>query len=822
MFRHWCCSTAVLIIALSAYAADSSVVRIELEPGQHRGDSLVLSGRDATHQLVVTGIDSNGKRTDVSHQVKITPTTDVVQLESGGYLRAHREGKGTLKLTLGKLETSVAVEVQHIENDLPVSFRQQIVPIFTKFGCNAGGCHGKADGQNGFKLSLFGFEPAEDYEYIVKEARGRRIFACAPEHSLLLAKADGTVPHGGGKKLPKDSPFHTVVKRWIEQGCPAGSAEDARVERIEVLPHERVLGLKDRQQLAVIAHLSDGRTVDVTRMSQFDANRTDLVGVSANGLVESAGLPGSTAIMARYQTHVAVCQATIPLGQAVEKLPPVANIIDEHVFAQLKAFGLPPSELCDDATFLRRATIDITGRLPTLEELDQFNNDKSADKRTKLVDRLLHSPAHADYFANKWSAILRNKRSSPNDPIQPTQAFYDWIRKAIADNKPYDTWVRELLTTTGEEVTHPPVVWYRETRDPTVMMEDTAQLFLGQRLGCAKCHHHPQEKWSQDDYYGFTAFFSRVVVQDAKKEKKGKKPEPATPANVKFQPGTAEFVNIRSGSKVKPTGLGQGEPMTIDKNTDPRGVLADWLTEPENPYFAPTIVNRYWKHFFGVGIVDPEDDLRVTNPPSNPKLLQALSHQLQQNKYNQRELIRLICTSSTYQLSAVPNQYNGDDRQNFSRYFPKRLPAEVLLDAINDVTGSETSFKGMPKGTRAVQLPDNMFDSYFLSVFGRPDASSACECERRTDTTLAQTLHLYNSAEMATKVAGPRVQAMAKDKRSHEEKLSEIYRRAVSRPPTDAELKILLAHIEKQDKPQTAYENILWALLNSKEMMFNH
>jgi hypothetical protein len=545
--------------------------------------------------------------------------------------------------------------------------------------------------------------------------------------------------------------------------------------------------------------------------------------VNETGLVTIKDVPGSIAVMARYQAHVDTFQALVPLGVEVKDLPKASNFVDELVFKQLRKLGLPPSPVADDATLLRRVTIDLCGRLPTKDEVEKYLSDTDANRFEKLVDRLLASGEYADYFANKWSAVLRNRRKSDKDDVKPTAAFHAWIRDTLDKNRPYDELVRGVLTARGKEVEVPQVVWYREVRDASAQVEDVAQLFLGQRIGCAKCHHHPFEKWSQQDYYGMTAFFTQVAVKDPpppRKPKKGEPEPPREPFQVLLKGGTPSATNPRTSKPVKPTGLG-GTPLDIDKDADPREKLVEWMVKKDNPFFARTLANRYWKHFLGRGIVDPEDDLRATNPPTNPELLDALTKSFADSNYDLKKLVRTICTSQVYRLSAVPNEHNAQDRQSFSRYLPKRLNAEVLLDAVDAVTLSKTRFKGMPDGTRAVQLPDNQFESYFLGVFGRPDSASACECERSGDATLAQCLHMFNSKEMLDKVKGPRASGLAKDRRPHEERLRELYLVTLSRPPSAEELKTLLGYLEKKDA-QAAYEDILWALLNTKEFLFNH
>src|SRR5262245_2960316 len=799
---------------------------ITVETGRTKEGTFTLAGRDSWQQLLVTGSYPNGRQRDLSRSVKyeIEPA-GIVAIDATGLVTPLREGKATVRITEGSASTEVGVRVTNPVEDLPINFTNQVVPILSKFGCNAGGCHGRASGQNGFRLSLLGFEPAEDYEYLVKEGRGRRLMPAVPANSLLLLKATGTVQHGGGKKIDVDSPYYRLIRRWIEQGAPDAEPGDPVVQRIEVLPRERTLDRNGEQQLTVIANLSDGASVDVTRMTQFEPNHADMAEVSATGLVHVKELPGTVAVMARFQSHVDVFRATVPLGAPVEKLPPSNNFIDELVFKQLTKLGLPPSDLCDDATFVRRATIDIAGRLPTKDEVEKFLADRDAKKYEKLIDRLLDSGEYADYFANKWSAVLRNRRKSDKDDPKATFAFHAWIRDSLAKNRPYDQFVRAVLTATGEEIKEPPVVWYREVKEATAQLEDSAQLFLGQRLQCARCHHHPFEKWSQQDYYGLAAFFSQVSVKEPPppkgKPKKGEPPPRKEPFRVLVKAGVAQATNLKTGKTVKPTPLG-GKALDLDGGRDVRGKLVDWMTEKDNPFFARTLVNRYWKHFLGRGLVEPEDDLRVTNPASNPELLDALASHFVASKYDLKALSRTICTSQVYRLSAVPNAFNADDRQNFSRYLPRRLHAEVLLEAIDDMTLSRTKFKDVPADTRAVQLPDNQFDSYFLSVFGRPDSASPCECERSSDATLAQCLHMFNSKEVLDKVKGARAGQLAKDKRPHTERLRDLYLIALSRLPTAEETAALVAYIEKKKNIQDAYEDILWALVNTKEFLFNH
>ncbi len=790
---------------------------ISLETGWPADRVATLRGREARQQLLVTGHYSSGQVRDLTRSVAYEASpAGIVSVSSTGVVVPLAEGRVTVTaVTSEGLRASTDLVVENILVDAQVNFPNQVVPIFTKLGCNSGGCHGKASGQNGFKLSLLGFEPGEDYEHLVKEARGRRLFPAAPDKSILLLKPINAMPHGGGQRMDLDSYEYRLLRRWIEQGMPYGKPDDPRVARIQVYPPQRSLDRGSEQQFIVLAHYTDGSIEDVTHVATYDPNDSEMAECSSTGLVKTLDLTGDVAVMARYQGQVDVFRATIPLGISVDHLPPARNFVDELVFSKLRTLGIPPSALCDDSTFIRRVTIDLAGRLPTPQETEQFLADADPNKRDRLIDRLLDSADYADYFANKWSAILRNKRRNANY-MRGTYAFHSWIRDSLYHNKPYDQFVREILAASGEVGQHPPVVWYREVQTVEQQVEDTAQLFLGLRIQCARCHHHPFEKWSQRDYYGFAAFFSRV----------GRKPgfEPDE-QRIYHTRGQAVAVNPKTGEQLKPMGLG-GEPLDVPPERDPRQALVDWMASPDNPFFAASLVNRYWKHLFGRGLVDPEDDMRVTNPASNPELLQALARHFIEQKFDMKALLRTICQSSTYQLSAEPNAYNLRDKQNFSRYYPKRLTAEVLLDALDSVTGSPSGFSGLPAGTRAVQIPDTGgIGSYFLTVFGRPEGSSACECERSQEANLAQSLHLLNSQEVQSKLSngsGTAARLAADTQRPHEDKVRALYIAAFSRPPAQDELAVALAHIERLENKQQAYEDILWALVNTKEFLFNH
>ncbi len=792
------------------------LVEVQIQTGRLVDGAFTLDGSDSRQQLIVDGKYSSGQIRDLSGAASYTIAPEgIVSVDATGLVTPLADGAATITATSAAGPArQIQVKVIHLGNEPPVNFPNQIVPIFTKLGCNSGGCHGKASGQNGFKLSLLGFEPTEDYEHLVKEGRGRRLFPAAPDRSLLLTKPIGAAPHGGGTRLEVDSHSYRLLRRWILQGMPYGNADDPTVARIEVIPSQRTMATNSQQQLLVIAHYTNGATEDVTRTATFEPNAPELAESTVTGLVKTLDLSGDVAIMARYQGQVGVFRASIPLGAPVEATPQPKNFVDELVFQKLKTLGVPPSAVCDDATFVRRAAIDIAGRLPTPEETEAFLADASPTKREAWIDKLLASTEYADYFANKWNAILRNKRRTPAD-ARGTRIFHDWIRDSLHANVPYDQFVGQLLTATGEIGRNPPIAWYREVNEVNEQLEDAAQLFLGLRIQCARCHHHPFEKWSQQDYYGFAAFFSRI------QRKPGAQ---VNEERIVYNRGVPSATNPKTGQAVPPAGLG-AEPAKISADDDPRYALVDWMTAKDNPFFARALANRYWKHFFSRGLVDPEDDMRVTNPATNEELLAALSKHFADSGYDLKQLIRTICTSQTYQLTSLPNDYNVNDKQNYSRYYPKRLPAEVLLDALDAVTGSKTSFGGVPQSVRAVQLPDDGFSSYFLTVFGKPEGASACECERSSEANLAQSLHLLNSSEVQGKLSagdGRAAKLAGEQERAREAKIREIYLRVYSREPLADETAVAIAHLSKAKDEKTAYEDILWALVNTKEFLFNH
>jgi hypothetical protein len=795
-----------------------------------------LVGEDDARQIVLSGVLQNGALQDLTGDAQYeVADSKIVRVTSAGRVMPLANGTTTITARYGERSVKISVTTESMDQAIPISFANHIVPIFTKLGCNGGGCHGKSGGQNGFALSLLGFVPEFDYNTLVKENRGRRVFTTAPESSLLLLKASGMMAHAGGKRMEEGSDEYKLIRRWISAGAPFSDGKDLAVTKITVYPEQRIISRNNRQQFSVHAHYSDSSIVDVTQRAQYESNDPDIAVVDITGLVRSLDMSGEAAVMARYQGSVATFRATVPLG---EKIPSYdfepRTIVDRFTQKKWQELGIVPSELCSDETFIRRVYHDITGTLPTPKQVNEFlydvtaaKNDKAkAEVRDKLVDRLLETPEYSYLFANRWADVLRVKRGNNQNQNRAfgTFAFHNWIRASIANDKPYDQFAREILAAIGDESKAPPTVWFRDLQKPEQFVDDACQLFLGVRVACAQCHHHPYEKWSQDDYWGMAAFFSQVgrkaapnlgaVVQN-----------PQQARQVIFNKGTGTVLNTRTGKIAIMKAL-DAEPVKLDPGEDPRHRLVDWMVDAKNPFFARAVANRYWAHFFAKGLVDPVDDMRVTNPPSNPELLDALADELVKSKYSLKHLVKLMVKSRTYQLSAMPNEFNKNDKKSFARYYPRRMQAEVLYDAVSQVTQSPATFAGLPQDkyapNRAIMLPDEAFPSYFLDVFGRPQRISACECERVSEANLAQVLHLLNSQEIQGKLAraGGRADQLAKDPRPDAAKVAELFVWAFARQPTQAQMDIALANIERNAKNrQLAYENIIWALINTKEFI---
>jgi hypothetical protein len=803
----------------------TDVQKIGIHPSQ-----IALKGGDSSQQLIVTATLKDGRLYDLTGDVQYEAAAKMIRISTSGRVMPLASGKTEIRARFGDHLASVPVSTEAIEQDLPINFGNQVVPVFTKLGCNSGGCHGKASGQNGFHLSLLGFEPEVDYNALVKEARGRRVAPSAPDRSLLLEKITGRVAHGGGKRAEPDSDEYKLIRRWIASGLPFGNSDDPTVKSISIYPEQRILRRNGHQQLSVLAHYSDGSVEDITRRAQYESNDQEVALVDGTGLVTTLNLNGEAAVMARYAGNVIVFRAVVPLEGKTPAYDWKPNtIVDRYSQKKWQELNIMPSELCSDEQFVRRVYLDVTGTLPTPADVHEFLADRRADKRDHLVDRLVDTPEYGYYFANKWADILRIKRGNNNQQGQTraygTFVFHGWVREAMTQDKPYDEFARDILTAVGDETRVPAVVWYKDIQRADEYADNLAQVFLGTRIQCAQCHHHPYEKWSQDDYWGLAAYFGRVNRKNV--QVRGQQNNNQNQRFVLFTRQTGNVVNKRTNrpAVMKPL---DGEPVVQDRDLDPRHQLVDWMVDPKNPFFAKAVVNRYWAHFFGRGIVDPIDDMRVTNPPSNPELLDAVAKDFIDHKFSLKHLVKTICKSRTYQLSATPNDFNKFDRQSYARYYPKRMTAEVLFDAVSQVTDSPTRFGGLPTDkhapNRAIMLPDESFQSYFLDVFGRPQRLSACECERVSEANLAQVLHLINSDEVQGKISrvGGRVDQIVKDARPDAEKVEEMFVWAVGHKPSKEKLELALAHIEKDAKnKKLAYEDILWALINSKEFYFN-
>ncbi|MBD3674682.1 MAG: DUF1553 domain-containing protein [Planctomycetaceae bacterium] len=717
------------------------------------------------------------------------------------------------------LFTTLVVVAEEIPQN--VDFENDVMPVLTKFGCNAGACHGKARGQNGFQLSLLGFDPNFDYNSLVKESRGRRVFPFAPEKSLLLAKPSGRSPHGGGIRLPVDSFGYKILSRWVENGMPREVEGAPSLESISVSPTDQVLTYNSEVPLSVVARYSDGSTRDVTAMSDYQSNESGIAQVDEQGKITVGNIVGEAAIMARYMGQIDVCNVAVPRPDQIPdefySQLPRENFIDGHLWNKLQRLQLKPSAQADEATFLRRAYIDIIGRVPTLEETEQFFAEQTPEKRRLLIDDLLARPEYAEHWANKWADLLR-----PNPyrvGIKATLNYDAWIRDAFRNNVPHDQFVRELITAQGSTFRNGAVTLYRDRRSPDELTTITSQLFLGIRLDCAKCHHHPFEVWGQDDFYSFAAYFAKI----------GRKGRGVSPPIS----GSEEFVYVSTRGDVKHPLTDEvmeprplfGTAPDIAAGEDPRKSLAAWMTSPDNKSFAKVQVNRVWADLMGRGIVEPVDDLRATNPPTNGPLLDELAQDFIDSGFDNKHLIRRIANSYAYGLSSVPNETNAIDTTNYSRHYRKRLRAEVLLDSIVQITGQPESFQALPAGSSAKEIWTHRVGSLFLDAFGRPDPNQDPPCERTSNTSIVQTLHLMNSERLFDKVTSndSRAAKLATSDKSNEEIIRELYLLCYSRRPDPEELEFAVKYIENPEiERRKAVEDLLWALLNTPEFVFKN
>lgn len=776
--------------------------------------SIVLDGPEASQQIIVRHGMPDERRVDVTRDATLRLMQgNSASVSGGGLIRPIAAGKTELVVQYRNEEIRIPVEVRRFEDPEPVSFRNEIIPILTKARCNSGGCHGKAEGQNGFKLSIFGFDVESDFAALMKEGRGRRVSLTQPQSSLLLLKATSEMPHGGGRKIDKGSYRFRRLLRWIEEGAQldAASSETGRIVGIEVEPTDQVLLAGDTQQLRVTAIDAGGIRRCVTVEAEYESNAAAIADVDHHGLIAASNVAGQAAILVRYLGHVASCNVTLPKPGVSFERPPETNFVDKHVWNQLEKLGIEPSGPVDDAGFLRRVYLDTIGTLPTSTEAREFLADKSANKRAKLIDRLLERDEYADFWTMQWLDILRADQLKVTP--QGTVAMQRWLLRHFRENRSFDQLAREVLTVQGNTQAEGPGSFYKILKKPDELSRSVSQLFLGVRIECAQCHHHPSERWSQADYTGLAAFFTGVKL---KKLPNGTESITAITGKDLPHPRTSEPVAARA--------LG-AEPADLTGVSDRRRVLADWLTTPENPFFAKAIANRMWAHYFGRGLVEPVDDMRDTNPATNEPLMLALTGHMREVRFDLKAFTRTLLNSRVYQLSSKANASNIDDQQNFSHAIYRAMPAEVLLDAICQSTGVAEEFNGWPAGYRAIQIWDNRMPSYFFRIFGRPVRATVCECERSGEPSIAQALHLLNSPEIMSKIQHRKGTArrLSKSDLSADQTIDELYLSMLSRFPTAEERALMTSAFETPESTKReSVEDVLWALLNMKEFIFNH
>jgi len=804
-----CWQLGVLGCAAIGFLGGASLVYAEIRVSP---PEVELCGPESAQQLLVFERQSDQRETDITRAARFEiadPTT--IQITRQGVILPKRDGRTEIVIRHGGRVAIARVEVRCVANPEPVSFTQQVLPILTKAACSAGACHGKSGGQHGFQLSVFGFDAQADFNAIVYESGGRRTLALAPDDSLLLRKGTATIPHGGGRKLIPGSLETQLVRRWISEGTKFDIAQPRRLAAIEVEPAAQTLLPRATQQLRVTAKYSDGTQRCVTREADYASNASIIAAPDRHGLVQAGPDAGEAAILVRYLDQVVVSRLTIPQEGVRFVRPPETNLIDRHVWNQLERLGIAPSAESDDAMFVRRVFLDTIGTLPTVAEVEQFLEDRDPQKRAKMIDRLLERDEYADFWALRWADLLRADKSKlgPHATIAMTR----WLRRQIAENEPYDQFVRELITARGSTTREGPAAFYKVVAEPEAIARSLSQLLLGVRIECAQCHHHPSDRWSQDDYYGLAGFFTGLT----------KKPLPGGDELLLVKAGS-NLTNPRTGAVVSARVLGS-EAVSLPVDQDRREVFAEWVLGAGSPRLARAIANRLWGHYFGRGLVMPIDDLRTTNPASNEPLLDALALHMRELKYDLKAFTRALLNSRVYQLSSQTNVSNERDEQNFSHALEKALPAEVLLDAVSQVTAVPEKFNGLPTGYRAIHLWDNRMPSYFLQIFGRPVRASVCECERNSDPSIAQVLHLMNSPEIAARLGSPegRARTLADSKAAPAEIVTQLYLSALCRRPRPVELAQMLEVYGENtgDARRAATQDVLWALINSEEFLCN-
>jgi hypothetical protein len=818
---------ALLALAALTAAGPATAGSLRLLPAE-----VPLAGPDARQQLlaieeadgVATADRTSGARFESSDPKVAVVGTD-------GVVRAAADGEAVVTATSGGRRATARVRVTRFREAAARhdTFRNHVQPVLTRAGCNSGACHGALAGKGGLKLSLRGYDPVADHFALTRQAQARRVDREEPARSLLLLKATRTVPHGGGERFADDSPEYEVVRAWVAAGAAAPADADPRLDRLEVFPAAARLKPTDTLRVVVRAWYADGHAEDVTTLARFGSSEEQVATASEDGLVKVAG-HGEAAITVVFGDRVAAMTVASPFPNALAPEAfadsPRLNFIDGHVLKKLQSLRLPPSPQCTDREFIRRAFLDAAGILPSPTEVERFVADPAADKRAKLIDALLARPEFTDYWAYKWSDVLLvSTRKLPGPAMW---AFYRDVRQSVADNKPWDRFARDVLTARGGNLQNGGANYFVLHKDTSDLTETTAVTFLGTSITCARCHNHPLEKWTQDQYWAFANLFGRVGMKNG--EQAGEVVVTSLPAG--------EVPHPRRGVAVAPAPL-DGKPLPSDSPLDRRQYLADWLTAPDNPFFARALVNRVWKNFLGRGLVEAEDDLRATNPPTNPELLDALAADFIAHKFDVRHTIRMVMNSAAYQRSAKPLPQNAADDRFYSRYLIRRLPAEVILDAYSQVTAVPTPFTQVytgveggtaattnyPPGTRALQLPDSRVASRFLDSFGRPDRVVTCACERQQDASVGQALHLNNGQTLNDKLRAKdgRVEKWLAEKVGDEEAVRRAFALALGREPAAGELaKCKSALSGTEGTRREALEDLLWALLTSKEFLFNH
>ena len=763
-------------------------------------------------RIIVQASYADGITRDITAQAKVTISdpkiAKIVNLE----VLPVGDGKCSIAVEFEGKTTQIPVDVKDATKDRPISFKLDVMPIFLRNGCNQGGCHGAARGKDGFRLSLFGFDPDGDHYRLTRELNGRRINLAIPEESLLVEKSIGKVPHTGGQKFAVGEQYYNDLVRWVDAGGPQDPAGIATPVSVDLFPKTALLdGKGSTQQLIVRAKYSDGSERDVTSLALFLSSNDSSGKVSPNGLV-TAGDRGEAFVMARFSTFtVGVPFIVLPKDLKFSfPTTPEKNYIDTLVNAKLKNLRIAPSATCSDEVFLRRIFIDLTGMLPSVEEYKTFMANKSADKREQLVKELMDRKEFSELWVLKWAELLQI-RSSNQVSYKATLLYYNWLQDRIARNVPLNQWVQELLGANGGTFNNPVTNYYQNETDILKVTENVAQVFMGMRIQCAQCHNHPFDRWTMDDYYGFAAFFTQI----------GRKGTDDPRELVVFNSGSGEINHPLGGRRMAPKYLGGEVPDVVGK--DRRGLMAEWLASPKNPYFATNLSNMVWTHFFGVGIINEVDDVRVSNPPSNSELLQELGKKFTEYNYDFKRLVKDIVLSNSYQLSTQANASNESDTKNFSHSSIRRIKAETFLDCISQVTETKNKFPGLPLGARAVQIADGQVSNYFLTTFGRATRESVCSCEVKLDPTLSQSLHLLNGDATTQRITqGNLIGKLLKDKKTPEEILDEIYVRCLSRMPSADEKTKVLALVNAEKDKKQVLEDAFWAVLNTREYMFNH